>query len=172
MILQRRNQIPVFQIPCLGFMPSGHNNLNRKCLDFLCERENVLEIIHDAWKCKIFLRDSILKRGIGDPLCLHESNQLQTDFLTPQCNVGEAVRRTLEYISSRKPKIMFLGPGCSKAAMPVAEAIHYWNVVQVSLMKLSLRRLKVLKLLANYNFLLENIHKCFIHIPIQTGFKL
>ena len=27
---------------------------------------------------------------------------------------------------------MFLGPGCSKAAMPVAEAIHYWNIVQVS----------------------------------------
>ncbi|XP_078359757.1 gamma-aminobutyric acid type B receptor subunit 1-like isoform X1 [Oculina patagonica] len=48
-----------------------------------------------------------------------------------QCNVGEAVRRTLEYISSGKPKIMFLGPGCSKAAMPVAEAIHYWNVVQI-----------------------------------------
>ena len=27
---------------------------------------------------------------------------------------------------------MFLGPGCSKATMPVAEAIHYWNIVQVS----------------------------------------
>jgi len=48
-----------------------------------------------------------------------------------QCNVGEAVRRTLEYISSGKPKLMFLGPGCSKAALPVAEAIHYWNVVQI-----------------------------------------
>ena len=53
-------------------------------------------------------------------------------FFNTQCNVGEAVRRTLEYISSGKPKIMFLGPGCSKAAMPVAEAIHYWNIVQVS----------------------------------------
>ena len=29
--------------------------------------------------------------------------------------------------------IMFLGPGCSKAAIPVAESIHYWNIVQVSL---------------------------------------
>lgn len=48
-----------------------------------------------------------------------------------ECNVGEAVRRTLEYISSGKPKITFLGPGCSKAAMPVAEAIHYWNIVQI-----------------------------------------
>lgn len=57
-------------------------------------------------------------------------------FSTIQCIVGEAVRRTLEYISSGKPKIMFLGPGCSKAAMPVAEAIHYWNVVQVSLIAL------------------------------------
>ena len=31
---------------------------------------------------------------------------------------------------------MFLGPACSKAALPVAESIHYWNVVQVSLMTL------------------------------------
>ena len=30
---------------------------------------------------------------------------------------------------------MLLGPACSKAALPVAESIHYWNVVQVSLMK-------------------------------------
>ena len=40
----------------------------------------------------------------------------------------------MEYISSGKPKIMFLGPGCSKAAIPVAEAIHYWNIVQASLL--------------------------------------
>ncbi|RMX44624.1 hypothetical protein pdam_00002738 [Pocillopora damicornis] len=56
---------------------------------------------------------------------------LQLLIKDSQCNVGEAVRRTLEYISSGKPKIMFLGPGCSKAAMPVAEAIHYWNIVQI-----------------------------------------
>jgi len=31
---------------------------------------------------------------------------------------------------------MFLGPACSKAALPVAESIHYWNVVQASLMTL------------------------------------
>ncbi|XP_067038730.1 gamma-aminobutyric acid type B receptor subunit 2-like [Acropora muricata] len=48
-----------------------------------------------------------------------------------QCSVGEAVRRSLEYISYGKPKIMFLGPGCSKASIPVAEAIHYWNIVQI-----------------------------------------
>lgn len=60
------------------------------------------------------------------------------NFHLLQCNVGEAVRRTLEYISSGKPKLMFLGPGCSKAALPVAEAIHYWNVVQVSLITLLL----------------------------------
>jgi len=48
-----------------------------------------------------------------------------------QCSVGEAVRRSLEYISTGKPKVMFLGPGCSKAAIPVAEAIHYWNIVQI-----------------------------------------
>ena len=44
------------------------------------------------------------------------------------------MRRSLEYLSSGEPKIMFLGPACSKAALPVAESIHYWNVVQASLM--------------------------------------
>ncbi|KAM7432495.1 hypothetical protein ABFA07_017083 [Porites harrisoni] len=48
-----------------------------------------------------------------------------------QCSVGEAIRRSLEYLSSGEPKIMFLGPACSKAALPVAESIHYWNVVQI-----------------------------------------
>ncbi|CAH3104404.1 unnamed protein product [Pocillopora meandrina] len=56
---------------------------------------------------------------------------LQLLIKDSKCNVGEAVRGTLEYISSGKPKIMFLGPGCSKATMPVAEAIHYWNIVQI-----------------------------------------
>lgn len=48
-----------------------------------------------------------------------------------KCSVGEAVRRSMEYISSGRPMIMFLGPGCSKAAIPVAESIHYWNIVQI-----------------------------------------
>ena len=48
-----------------------------------------------------------------------------------QCNIGQAVRGEIEYISNSKPIIMLLGPGCSKAAMPVAESVHHWNVVQV-----------------------------------------
>ena len=32
------------------------------------ERESILDIIRDAWKDQIFLRDWILQRGIGDPL--------------------------------------------------------------------------------------------------------
>ena len=64
---------------------------------------------------------------------IHNCILSKFDFQLPQCSVGEAVRRALEYISSGKPKIMFFGPGCSKATIPVAEAIHYWNIVQVRL---------------------------------------
>ena len=38
---------------------------SRDQLDFLHENENVLVIICKAWKDQIFLRDSILQRGIA-----------------------------------------------------------------------------------------------------------
>ena len=28
-------------------------------------------------------------------------------------------------------KLMVIGPGCSVAAEPIAEASHYWNIIQV-----------------------------------------
>ena len=49
-----------------------------------------------------------------------------------QCSVGEAVRVEIDYLSKGEPKIMLIGPGCSKSAQPIAESVHYWNVVQVS----------------------------------------
>ncbi|XP_020892902.2 gamma-aminobutyric acid type B receptor subunit 2 isoform X2 [Exaiptasia diaphana] len=48
-----------------------------------------------------------------------------------QCNIGESVRALVEYISNGRPKLMLLGPGCSKASFPVAEAAHYWNILQI-----------------------------------------
>lgn len=44
---------------------------------------------------------------------------------------------------------MFLGPACSKAALPVAESIHYWNVVQASLVI-------ILKELCTYYYIKKN----------------
>ena len=32
------------------------------------EREIILDIFHDVWKGQIFLCDSVLQRGIGEPL--------------------------------------------------------------------------------------------------------
>lgn len=55
-------------------------------------------------------------------------------FYVFQCNIGETVKALVEYISSGKPKLMLLGPGCSKAAFPVAEAAHYWNILQVCIL--------------------------------------
>ena len=37
----------------------------------------------------------------------------------------------LELIDTPPHKIVFLGPGCSVATRPVAEAAPYWEVVQV-----------------------------------------
>ena len=39
----------------------------------------------------------------------------------------------LELVNTPPHKIIFLGPGCSVATTPVAEAAPYWRAVQVSL---------------------------------------
>ena len=39
----------------------------------------------------------------------------------------------LELVNTPPHKIIFLGPGCSVATTPVAEAAPYWQAVQVSL---------------------------------------
>ena len=39
----------------------------------------------------------------------------------------------LELIDTSPKKIVFLGPGCSVATTPVAEAAPYWQAVQVRL---------------------------------------
>ena len=38
----------------------------------------------------------------------------------------------LDLINTPPHKIVFLGPGCSIATTPIAEAAPYWQVVQVS----------------------------------------
>lgn len=44
---------------------------------------------------------------------------------------GYAIKGLVELISENPHKIAFLGPGCSVAAQPVAEAIKFWNLTQV-----------------------------------------
>ena len=41
----------------------------------------------------------------------------------------------LELVNTPPHKIIFLGPGCSVATTPVAEAAPYWEAVQVSFYK-------------------------------------
>jgi len=41
----------------------------------------------------------------------------------------------LDMIDTPPHKIVFLGPGCSVATTPVAEAAPYWEAVQVSFIK-------------------------------------
>ena len=38
----------------------------------------------------------------------------------------------LDLMYSSPTKIMLLGPGCSPAAEPIAEAALYWSAIQVS----------------------------------------
>ncbi|KXJ18586.1 Gamma-aminobutyric acid type B receptor subunit 1 [Exaiptasia diaphana] len=58
---------------------------------------------------------------------------LDLDIKDTKCNIGESVRALVEYISNGRPKLMLLGPGCSKASFPVAEAAHYWNILQCNI---------------------------------------
>ncbi len=39
----------------------------------------------------------------------------------------------VEHITESPTKIAFIGPGCSIAAEPVAEALPFWNLTEVSL---------------------------------------
>ena len=43
----------------------------------------------------------------------------------------------LKMIDTKPHKIVFLGPGCSVATTPVAEAAPYWHAVQVTLLNTS-----------------------------------
>lgn len=49
-----------------------------------------------------------------------------------KCESGAGIRAMLEMIDTPPRKIVFLGPGCSVATAPVAEAAPYWQAVQVS----------------------------------------
>ena len=49
-----------------------------------------------------------------------------------QCESGVAIRAMLDLINTPPHKIVFLGPGCSIATKPIAEAASYWQAVQVS----------------------------------------
>ena len=50
-----------------------------------------------------------------------------------QCDSGVAIRAMLDLLNTSSTKtVVFLGPGCSVATKPVAEAAQYWNIVQVS----------------------------------------
>ena len=49
-----------------------------------------------------------------------------------KCESGTGIRAMLEMIDTPPHKIVFLGPGCSVATTPVAEAAPYWQAVQVS----------------------------------------
>ena len=36
-------------------------------LAFFCEREAVFQIFHNAWKGQLLMRETVFRRGIGDP---------------------------------------------------------------------------------------------------------
>ena len=79
----------------------------------------------------------------------------------------------LELIDTPPHKIVFLGPGCSVATTPVAEAAPYWQAVQVSVIKftvecviknmMTLRTNNLFKITYSCNypsFLLARSHCC------------
>ena len=61
----------------------------------------------------------------------------------------------LRMIDTPPHKIVFLGPGCSVATVPVAEAAPYWQAVQVNSSNV-------------FFFSLANItrRKIFLHLPL------
>ncbi|XP_078375007.1 gamma-aminobutyric acid type B receptor subunit 1-like [Oculina patagonica] len=57
--------------------------------------------------------------------------QLKYVWRDSKCESGAGIRAMLEMIDTKPHKIVFLGPGCSVATAPVAEAAPYWQAVQI-----------------------------------------
>ncbi|KAK3707209.1 hypothetical protein QZH41_019563, partial [Actinostola sp. cb2023] len=108
-------------VPAVQMAFEDINNTTDILKDYTLELE-----IKDSKPMK-FVKISGIPRASDKP---NDERALGSCFYVTKCNIGEAVRGAMEYISTGQTKIMFLGPGCSKAAMPVAESVHYWNIVQ------------------------------------------
>ncbi|XP_029193493.2 gamma-aminobutyric acid type B receptor subunit 1-like isoform X2 [Acropora millepora] len=57
--------------------------------------------------------------------------QLNYVWRDSKCESGSGIRAMLDMIDTKPRKIVFLGPGCSVATKPVAEAAPYWQAVQI-----------------------------------------
>ncbi|XP_068698706.1 gamma-aminobutyric acid type B receptor subunit 2-like isoform X2 [Montipora foliosa] len=57
--------------------------------------------------------------------------QLKYVWRDSKCESGAGIRAMLKMIDTKPHKIVFLGPGCSVATTPVAEAAPYWHAVQI-----------------------------------------
>ncbi|CAH3143342.1 unnamed protein product, partial [Porites evermanni] len=58
--------------------------------------------------------------------------QLKFVWRDSKCESGAGILAMLELVNTPPHKIIFLGPGCSVATTPVAEAAPYWQAVQVT----------------------------------------
>lgn len=57
--------------------------------------------------------------------------QLKYVWNDSKCESGSGIKAMLTMIDTPPHKIVFLGPGCSVATVPVAEAAPYWQAVQI-----------------------------------------
>ncbi|XP_073258670.1 gamma-aminobutyric acid type B receptor subunit 2-like [Porites lutea] len=57
--------------------------------------------------------------------------QLKFVWRDSKCESGAGILAMLELVNTPPHKIIFLGPGCSVATTPVAEAAPYWQAVQI-----------------------------------------
>ncbi|KAK3723819.1 hypothetical protein QZH41_019497, partial [Actinostola sp. cb2023] len=50
-----------------------------------------------------------------------------------KCSAAHSIRALIDYIREDTRKIMIIGPGCSESAEPFAKAVHFYNLVQISM---------------------------------------
>ncbi len=52
-----------------------------------------------------------------------------------QCEMAVGMKAFFESIASGPTKYMIFGGACESVTAPIAQAVHFWNIVQVSITK-------------------------------------
>ena len=53
-------------------------------------------------------------------------------LLFPQCDMATGMKAFFESLAQGPPKYMVFGGACQVVTEPIAEAVHFWKIVQVS----------------------------------------
>ncbi|XP_020912676.1 gamma-aminobutyric acid type B receptor subunit 2-like [Exaiptasia diaphana] len=73
-----------------------------------------------------------LKHVNEDPNILKDYH-INLEIKDVKCKNEYSIKALIDYMREDKQKIMIIGPGCSESAEPFAKAVHFYNLIQISM---------------------------------------